>query len=81
MHDTFTSFKPDIVINCAAFTNVDKSETEKSLARDVNVRGLENIIKSLPLKSKIIHISTDFYLTSFQSQSSSAISLTFLSKF
>ena len=47
VHDTFTSFKPDIVINCAAFTNVDKSETEKSLARDVNVKGLENIIKNI----------------------------------
>jgi len=60
VHNIFKSFIPDIVINCAAFTNVDKSETEKSLARDVNVKGLENIIKSLPLKSKIIHISTDY---------------------
>ena len=60
VHNIFQSFKPDVVVNCAAFTNVDKSETEKSLARDVNVKGLENIIKSLPLKSKIIHISTDY---------------------
>jgi len=60
VHDIFTSFKPDIVINCAAFTNVDKSETEKSLARDINVNGLANIIKSVPLKSKIIHISSDY---------------------
>ena len=60
VHNIFKSFKPDVVVNCAAFTDVDKSETEKSLARDVNVKGLENIIKSLPLKSKIIHISTDY---------------------
>tara|TARA_Y100001970_G_scaffold59721_1_gene76060 strand:+ start:10142 stop:11038 length:897 start_codon:yes stop_codon:yes gene_type:complete len=60
VHNTFKEFKPDIVINCAAFTNVDKSETEKSLARDVNVKGLTNIISSLPVNSKIIHISTDY---------------------
>ena len=60
VHNTFNEFKPDIVINCAAFTNVDKSETEKSLARDVNVKGLTNIISSLPVNSKIIHISTDY---------------------
>ncbi len=60
VHNILKSFKPDIVVNCAAFTNVDKSETEKSLVRDVNVKGIENIIKSLPLKSKIIHISTDY---------------------
>ena len=60
VYDIFKKFKPDIVINCAAFTDVDKSETKKTLARDVNVKGLSNIIKSLPRKSKIIHISTDY---------------------
>ena len=52
VHNTFKEFKPDIVINCAAFTNVDRSETEKSLVRDVNVKGLTNIISSLPVNSK-----------------------------
>ena len=60
VHNTFKEFKPDIVINCAAFTNVDKSEKEKSLARDINVKGLTNIIGSLDTNSKIIHISTDY---------------------
>ncbi len=60
VYNTFKEFKPDIVINCAAFTDVDRSETEKSLARDVNVKGLTNIIGSLPNNSKIIHISTDY---------------------
>ena len=60
VHNILKSFKPNIVVNCAAFTNVDKSETKKSLVRDINVKGIENIIKSLPLKSKIIHISTDY---------------------
>ena len=60
VHNTFKDFNPDIVINCAAFTNVDRSEIDKSLTRDINVKGLTNIINSLPVKSKIIHISTDY---------------------
>ena len=60
VHTIFKEFNPDVVINCAAFTNVDKSEADKALTRDVNVKGLTNIISSLPLHSKIIHISTDY---------------------
>ena len=43
--------KPDIIINCAAFTNVDKVEKYKTEARKTNVLGLSNIIKSLPKPS------------------------------
>ena len=48
------------MVNCAAFTDVDKCEKRKKLAREINVSGLLNIIKSLPNKSKIIHISSDY---------------------
>ena len=60
VYTIFKEFQPDIVVNCAAFTNVDKAEDKKSLARDVNVKGLSNIIKSLSPSSKIIHISSDY---------------------
>ena len=43
----FKEFKPDVVVNCAAFTDVDKTEKRKNLAREINVGGLLNIIKSL----------------------------------
>ena len=55
----FEKYKPNIVINAAAYTNVDKAEINKADARNINVLGLNNIIKSLPKDSKIIHKSTD----------------------
>jgi len=53
-------FKPSIIINCAAYTHVDKAEEDKSNARNVNVKGLDNLIKSSNKETKIIHISSDY---------------------
>lgn len=53
-------YNPDIIINTAAYTNVDQSEVQKDLAWSVNVHGLENIIKSVSASTKIIHISSDY---------------------
>ena len=41
----FEQIKPDIVIHCAAYTNVDKAEEETQTARQLNVIGTENIAK------------------------------------
>ena len=55
------SFKPDYIINCAAYTAVDKAEDEQIKAFQVNRDGLVNLInESASIKSKIIHISTDY---------------------
>jgi len=54
------NFNPSIIINCAAYTDVNKAEIEKKNARDVNVKGLSNLIKSCNKKTKIIHISSDY---------------------
>ena len=54
------NFNPNVVVNCAAFTDVDLCEDRKKLARMVNVDGVENIIKSVKTNTKIIHISTDY---------------------
>ena len=54
------SVKPHVIINCAAFTNVDKAEVNKAESREVNVVGLMNILKSCSKDVKIIHISTDY---------------------
>ena len=55
------TFMPDIVINCAAYTQVDHCEVEKRLAWNVNVTGTENIVKSLEKHDvQLIHISTDY---------------------
>ncbi len=51
----------DIIINCAAYTAVDKAEEEKNLANQINhlaVRQLAQIAKKQ--RAKLIHISTDY---------------------
>ena len=56
----FNTFNPDIVINCAAYTNVDGSEINKELAYNVNVKGLRNIIQNSQPSTYIIQISSDY---------------------
>lgn len=52
---------PDVVINCAAYTNVDACETDRELAWKVNVEGPRNLAVSIQKHGgKIIHISTDY---------------------
>ncbi len=54
-------FYPDVIINCAAYTNVDKSETEKELAWRINVTGLENLVHfCLGADAKLVTISSDY---------------------
>ena len=57
---SFERIEPDYVVNCAAYTNVDESETNKQLCYDVNANGMRNIISASSLTTKIIHISTDY---------------------
>jgi len=55
------SHQPEIIINCAAYTAVDKCETEKDLTWRVNALGPENLaIAAETLKGRLIHISTDY---------------------
>lgn len=52
---------PDIIINAAAFTNVDLAEEQKIIANKVNNQGLEFLAKKCKkLNSYLIHISTDY---------------------
>lgn len=56
-----TSFKPNIVINAAAYTAVDKAETEKGLALSVNAYGPMYLAQACQrVGSALIHISTDY---------------------
>lgn len=52
--------KIDFIINCAAYTAVDKAEEELERANLVNAQGVENLVLALGNKGKIIHISTDY---------------------
>jgi dTDP-4-dehydrorhamnose reductase len=49
------------VINCAAYTAVDKAEEEIIIAKKVNYEGVLNIVNALQaVNGKLIHISTDY---------------------
>lgn len=53
--------KPDIIINCAAFTAVDLCETEEQNAYNVNAIAPKNLaLASKRIGSKLVHISTDY---------------------
>ncbi len=53
--------KPDVVINAAAYTAVDKAESEVGLVHQVNQYGCQYLANACAdVKAKLIHISTDF---------------------
>ena len=57
----FNTFKPDFCINTAAYTAVDKAESESEKALAINVEGARNLAKTCKMYSTILlHISTDF---------------------
>ena len=52
---------PDIVIHCAAYTNVDKAEEEPEKAALINALGTENIAKICAENDiTLVYISTDY---------------------
>ena len=57
----FKKEKPDIVIHCAAYTNVDKAQEDIETARLINGFGTENIAKACAeIDSVMVYISTDY---------------------
>lgn len=47
----------DIIVNCAAYTNVDKAEIDEDMAHKINALAVENLGLS---GARVIHISTDY---------------------
>ena len=61
VRNTFAAFKPDYCINCAAYTAVDKAETEKELAFIVNAESVGILAAvSNAMHCKFLHVSTDY---------------------
>ncbi len=55
------SEKIDWIVNCAAYTNVDKAEDETEPARKINADGPRNIGRlAHKIGSKVLHVSTDY---------------------
>ena len=52
---------PDWIINCGAYTNVDKAENYQELTQKVNSKGPESIAKAISkIGGKFLQISTDY---------------------
>ena len=59
--DFVAKTKPEMIINCAAYTNVDKAEEEKSLAKKINTIGPKNLaIVAKKNDCLLVHFSTDY---------------------
>jgi dTDP-4-dehydrorhamnose reductase len=57
----FQKYQPDFCINAAAYTAVDKAESEPTKAHLINVTGPENLAEVCKKhNSVLLHISTDF---------------------
>ena len=59
--DFVSNLKPDYIINCAAFTAVDKAEECYELADKINGDGPTNLAKAAKsVGAKLVHVSTDY---------------------
>ena len=59
--DYVMEIKPDYIINCAAYTAVDKAEENYELADKINGDGPANLAKAAKaVGAKLVHISTDY---------------------
>jgi dTDP-4-dehydrorhamnose reductase len=60
-NDVISEVRPDVVINAAAYTNVDGCESDRERCFAVNAEGVKNIaLASKDRGIKIVHFSTDY---------------------
>ena len=69
IHNYFKTHNYDLIINCAAYTQVDKAESDEKKANLINNLALE-VISNIAIKKniKLIHISTDFVFNGLKQQ-------------
>lgn len=61
VRNAFQAHKPDLVINTAAYTSVDRAENEKDRAFSINSNGAAIIARATAeAQARLIHLSTDF---------------------
>ena len=62
----FEKYKPNFCINAAAYTAVDKAESEPAKAFDINANGPENLATICKkYNTTLLHISTDFVFDAY----------------
>jgi dTDP-4-dehydrorhamnose reductase len=63
-----TAFSPQVIINAAAYTAVDRAESEPELAKEVNAEAPGNLAKlANQIGASLVHISTDYVFNGQQS--------------
>lgn len=56
-----TDYAPDVIVHCAAYTAVDKAESEPEVCAKVNGVGTMNMVRAaLAVGAKLVYISTDY---------------------
>lgn len=66
---TIAHLKPDVIVNAAAYTAVDKAETEQSLAMQINGQAVQVLAEEAKKhKALLIHYSTDYVFDGTKSQ-------------
>ncbi len=64
----FSVFSPDVLINCAAYTNVDEAENVSEMAFEVNHKGVKNLLLACDyFNIRFIHFSTDYIYDGYKS--------------
>ena len=61
VYEKCREFRPDFILNCAAYNQVDLAEKDYHQAYDINAHGVKNIgLAADHLKIKTVHFSTDY---------------------
>jgi len=61
--------RPQVIINAAAYTAVDRAESEPEMAQAINAKGPANLARAAAtLGAELLHISTDFVFSGSQGQ-------------
>ena len=61
VQEIIAAVKPRLVVNCGAYTAVDKAESEPAIARRVNVVGASNVARAAAAAYvPLVHLSTDY---------------------
>lgn len=64
------AYRPDVVINCAAYTKVDQAEDDAGACWAVNVNGVQNLAVCCgEIGAKLVHLSTDYVFSGEGDQS------------